>query len=313
MKRRTELGEFLRSRRARLRPEEVGLAPGGGIRRVPGLRREELAYLAGISVEYYVRLEQGRNPGVSDAVLDSVARVLGLDEDERSHLHRLARQPAGGPRQDRPQQARPGLRQLLYTIGDAPAFVFGRRMDILAWNQLACALITDFGALAPHERNLARLVLLDESVLRLYPDREFVVKDTVGHLRLDAGRHPDDPQLAALVGELSLKSEEFRRHWSMHTVKSKSHGYKRFEHPVVGALTLQYETLHLPDDSEQYLTVYTARPGTADAESLRILTSWYGDGTPRDRSFEPGRVRAPGTGQERSQDTDTHSSGPAES
>lgn len=274
MARRADLAAFLSSRRARLRPEDVGLAPGSGPRRVPGLRREELAYLAGISVEYYVRLEQGRR-NVSDAVLDAVATALRLTEDERTHLHRLARQPAA-PRQPRTQQVRPGTLHLLQALRDCtPAFVFGRRMDILAWNRLACALITDFDALPVQRRNLARLVLLDENVVRLYPDRDFVAKDTVGHLRMDAGRNPDDPQLAALVGELSLKSEEFRRHWSMHTVKSKSHGYKRFDHPIVGALILNFETLHLPDDPEQYLTIYTAVPGSPDEERLRILNSWY--------------------------------------
>ncbi|MCT2589340.1 helix-turn-helix transcriptional regulator [Streptomyces sp. N2-109] len=286
MNRRADLGEFLRSRRALLSPEDVGFAPGSGPRRVPGLRREEVAYLAGISVEYYVRLEQGRNPGVSDAVLDAVARVLRLDEDERTHLHRIARHPGHTARRERtrrapPQQARPGIRQLLHAVGDTPAFVFGRRMDILAWNRLAGALITDFDALPPHERNLARLVLLDEDVVRLYPDREFVAKDTVGHLRIDAGRNPDDPELAALVGELSLKSEEFRRHWSIHTVKSKSHGYKRFAHPVVGPMTLRFETLRLPDDPDQFLTVYTAGPGSADEECLRILASWQTRHSPR--------------------------------
>ncbi|NGO73897.1 helix-turn-helix transcriptional regulator [Streptomyces boncukensis] len=278
MKWRTDVGEFLRSRRARLRPEDVGLAPGGGVRRVPGLRREELAYLAGISVEYYVRLEQGRKPGVSDAVLDSVARVLRLDEDERVHLHRIARHPHRRPRRERPQEVRPGMRQLLHAVGDTPAFVFGRRMDILAWNRMACALmITELGALPQRERNLARLVLLDEDLVRLYPDREFVAKDTVGHLRVDAGRHPDDAELAALVGELSLKSEEFRKHWSMHTVKRKSYGHKNLAHPVVGPMRLQFETLHLPDDPEQCLTVYTAAPGSKDEESLRLLALWHAE------------------------------------
>ncbi|SDD50264.1 helix-turn-helix domain-containing protein [Actinokineospora iranica] len=269
MARRADLAAFLISRRARLRPEDVGLAPGGGPRRVPGLRREELAHLAGISVEYYVRFEQGRR-NVSDAVLDAVATALRLDADERAHLRRLARGPVA--QAHRPQQVRPGTGQLVHALC-APAFVFGRRMDILAWNRAACALITDFAALPPHRRNLARLVLLDEDVVRLYPDRDFVAKDTVGHLRMDAGRHPDDPRLAALVRELSLGSAEFREHWARHTVTSKSHGFKRFDHPVVGALTLSFETLHLPDDPEQYLTVYTAVPGSPDEERLRVLTS----------------------------------------
>ncbi|WP_326794469.1 helix-turn-helix transcriptional regulator [Streptomyces sp. NBC_01808] len=298
MTRRTDLREFLSSRRARLRPEDVGFAPGGGLRRVPGLRREELAFLAGISAEYYVRLEQGRTPNVSADVLDAVADVLRLDADERAHLHRIARHPTTPPRRPRAQHVRPGMLQVLHAMGDStPAFVFGRRMDILAWNRLACALITDFGALPPQRRNVARLVLLDEDVVRLYPDREFVARDTVGHLRVDAGRNPDDPKLAALVGELSLKSEEFRKHWASHTVKSKSHGYKRIDHPVVGRLTLNFETLHLPDDPEQFLTVYTAPAGSPDAERLRLLSSWQGQGNeaaPAARAADHDALGAPG-------------------
>ncbi|PSK97961.1 helix-turn-helix protein [Murinocardiopsis flavida] len=275
-KRRTDLGEFLRSRRARLQPEDVGLARGGGQRRVQGLRREELAYLTGISVDYYVRLEQGRSQNVSGAVLDAVARVLRLNEDERAHLRQIARHLPGpldraGAEGGEAQEVRPGIRRLLDAVEGTPAFVFGRRMDILAWNPLACALITDFGALPRRRCNLARLVLLDEDVVRLYPDREFVARDTVGHLRIDAGRHPDDPELATLIADLSAGSAEFRRHWSGYTVKSKSHGYKRFDHPAVGPMTLNYETLHVPDDPDQFLTVYTAPADSPAEECLRLL------------------------------------------
>ncbi|WP_188197742.1 helix-turn-helix transcriptional regulator [Nonomuraea sp. SYSU D8015] len=280
MARRTDLNDFLRTRRARLQPEEVGLSPGLGKRRVPGLRREELAHLAGISVDYYIRLEQGRCDSVSQAVLDAVATALRLTDDERVHLHQLAKPAHTRAGAARPQKVRPGLRQLLHALPTSPAFVFGRRMDILAWNPLACALISDFAALPTRKRNLARLILLDENVKHLYPNREQVVSDTVGHLRIDAGRYPDDPELAALIGELLMHSEEFRRHWAMHTVQRKTHGVKEFRHQLFGDFTLTYETLHLPDDPDQLLTIYTAEPGSRADDNLRILATWHRGNAP---------------------------------
>ncbi|MFB6720845.1 helix-turn-helix transcriptional regulator [Kribbella sp. NPDC056345] len=270
----TDLGEFLQTRRARLRPEEVGLAPGFGARRVPGLRREELAQLAGISVDYYVRLEQGRSSRVSDTVLDAVAGALQLTDDERVHLRRLAKPAKPRQRRAKPQTVRPGLLQLLNAVGDTPAFIFGRRMEVLAWNSLACALIADFPALPPIRRNLARLILLDEDARSLYPNREHVTGDTVGYLRLDAGRYPDDPELTALIGELSMHSEEFRQHWAAHTVRQKKHGFKQFNHPLVGEFELAYETLMLPDDPDQLLTFYTAEPGSRAESNLKLLANW---------------------------------------
>ncbi|MDW5329507.1 helix-turn-helix transcriptional regulator [Plantactinospora sp. KLBMP9567] len=272
MPHRADLGGFLKSCRARLGPVEVGLPPGSGQRRVVGLRREELALLAGISVDYYVRLEQGRCGSVSESVLDAIAAALRLTEDERDHLYRLARPGQLRPRPPVPQQVRPGLRQLVTAVGAAtPAFVLGRRMDILAWNELASALITDFAALAPSERNLARLVLLDDKVSRLYPDRELVVRNSVGFLRLDLGRHPDDPRLAALVDDLCQHSPEFREQWQLHTVSRKRYGVKRFDHPVVGQFELDYESLYHPDDQDQLVIVYSAPPGSAAEAKLREL------------------------------------------
>ncbi|MEW1675770.1 helix-turn-helix transcriptional regulator [Streptomyces noursei] len=274
-----ELGDFLRSRRARIQPEEVGL-PGHGRRRVPGLRREEVAQLAGVSVDYYIRLEQGRGPSVSDAVLDAVGRVLRLDDTEQEYLRRVARPaarraaarraPAGG---SAPQQVRPGLRLLLDTLDRAPAFVLGRRMDVLAWNDLGDAVV-GFSRMAPEDRNMPRQVFLDPRARELYPDWAAVAAETVAHLRLDAGQHPHDAQLTTLVGELSLRSEDFRRLWADHQVREKSYGVKRLHHPVVGELELPYETLAVPGEAGQLLVVYTAEPGSQTAERLQLLASW---------------------------------------
>ncbi|MGM1058907.1 helix-turn-helix transcriptional regulator [Saccharothrix sp. Mg75] len=265
-----DLGEFLRTRRARVRPDDVGL-PGGGRRRVPGLRREELALLAGVSVDYYVRLEQGRTPAVSDSVLDAVARVLRLDETERAHLRNLVR-PAPAKR-PAPQRLRPGLRRLLEMVGDVPAFVMGRRSDILAWNPLADALY-GFGGMREEDRNSARHTFLRPEARAFYRDWPTVAADMVAFLRLDAGRNPDDARLAALVGELSVKDETFRTLWAQHKVREKTHGTKLIAHPVVGDLDLDYESLRPAGDEDFTLAVYTARAGSPTEERLKLLASW---------------------------------------
>lgn len=280
MDRRAELSEFLRSRRARLTPEDVGLPRFGRHRRVPGLRREELAQLAGVSVAYYTRLEQGNGRNVSAEVLDAIARALRLTDAEHAHLTHLARpkqhkkKPAA-----RPQQVRPSLRQLLDVLEGVPAYVAGRRSEILAWNRMAAAVLGDWGELPPAERNWARLVFLSPGYRELFVEWESKAADVVGYLRMDAGCHPDDPKLSALVGELSVKSEEFRRLWAAHDVKEKSHGVKRLQHPLVGELTLSYETLKLPDDPDQSLITYHAEPGSPSAEALQLLASWGADAT----------------------------------
>ncbi|MFB7309778.1 helix-turn-helix transcriptional regulator [Streptomyces sp. NPDC056192] len=269
-----DLGDFLRSRRARIQPEDVGLQAYGR-RRVPGLRREEVAQLAGVSVDYYIRLEQGRGPSVSDAVLDAIARVLRLDETELAYLHTVAR-PSTKARGERPtaaQRVRPGLRLLLDTIDRAPAFVLGRRMDVLAWNALGDAVV-GFSRMPAAARNMPRQVFLEPAARELYPEWAAVAAETVSHLRLDAGLHPTDRQLATLVGELSLRSEDFRRLWADHQVKSKTYGVKRIRHPVAGELTLPYETLALPGDPDQSLVVYTPEPDTETAERIALLASW---------------------------------------
>ncbi|MEU1009615.1 helix-turn-helix transcriptional regulator [Streptomyces sp. NPDC005890] len=267
-----EVGDFLRSRRARIRPEEVGL-PAHGRRRVPGLRREEVAQLAGVSVDYYIRLEQGRGTSVSDAVLDSVARVLRLDETEQAYLRTVARprrqrkQPAG------PSRVRPGVQLLLDAMERSPAFVLGRRMDVLAWNALGDA-VNGFSRLAPAERNVARLVFLDPAGRELYPEWHAVAAQTVAHLRVNAGRYADDPELCALVGELSVRSEDFRRLWADHEVRECAYGVKKVRHPVAGLLTLPYETLTPPTDPGQTIVAYTPEPGSETAERLALLGSW---------------------------------------
>ncbi|MFJ9729143.1 helix-turn-helix transcriptional regulator [Streptomyces sp. NPDC101209] len=277
-----DLGDFLRSRRARIQPEEVGLASYGR-RRVPGLRREEVAQLAGVSVDYYIRLEQGRGPGgpsrtksggVSDAVLDAIARVLRLDEEEHAYLYAVAR-----PRKTRERRpasrVRPGIRALLDGMGHTPAFVLGPAMDVLAWNALADAL-SGFGGMTAAARSMPRQVFLDPASRELYPEWSAVAAQTVANLRICAGRRPEDPELCALVGELSVKSEDFRRLWADHQVKECAYGVKRMRHPVAGLLTLPYETLTIPTDPDQTLVVYTPEPGSETAERLALLGSWAG-------------------------------------
>ncbi|HWU10461.1 MAG TPA: helix-turn-helix transcriptional regulator, partial [Streptomyces sp.] len=249
--RRAELSEFLRSRRARLKPGDVGLPDFGRRRRVPGLRREELAQLAGVSVAYYTRLEQDNGQNVSGEVLGAIASALRLTDAEQAHLTHLAK-----PKQHRKkpsvrqQRVRGTLCRLLDTMEGVPAYVVGRRSEILAWNRMAAAVFGDWSQLPPQERNWARLVFLKPEYRELFVEWDQKASDIVSYLRMDAGCHPDDPRLSALVGELSVKSEEFRRLWARHDVKEKNHGVKRLRHPLVGELSLCYETFALPDDAE---------------------------------------------------------------
>ncbi|UOB12407.1 helix-turn-helix transcriptional regulator [Streptomyces sp. HP-A2021] len=279
-----ELGDFLRSRRARIRPEEVGLASYGR-RRVPGLRREEVAQLAGVSVDYYIRLEQGRGPSVSDAVLDAVARVLRLDEAEHAYLRAVARprrRSEGGRAAAResanreaavPSRVRPGVQLILDGLDRNPAYVLDHRMDVLAWNALGDAVV-GLGDKAPGERNMPRRVFLDPTARDLYPDWPAIAAQTVAHLRLKAGHHPDDAAMGRLVGELSRASDDFRRLWADHLVKPCDHGVKQIRHPVAGLLTLPYETLTIPAAPDQTIVAYTPEPGSETAERLALLGSW---------------------------------------
>lgn len=277
MDRRGQLGEFLRSRRARLNPADVGLPDYGGRRRVPGLRREELALLAGVSVDHYVRLEQGRTLQFSEEVLDAVARALQLDVTEREHLYRLARPDSSqlyqGTGKREPQEVRPGLRRLLESTTDVPAYVVGLGTDVLAWNQLAAALLTDFGMLAPNERNLAWLVCHDEGFRALFVDPLKKMADIAAYVRLDIGRHPDDPALGALVAEL-CRNEDFAQVWARHDVRDKTHGTYTYRNPVVGEMTLDYETFRAPDDPDQALIMQTVPEGSPAEAALRLLAAW---------------------------------------
>ncbi|MGW2745282.1 helix-turn-helix domain-containing protein [Streptomyces sp. NPDC001450] len=278
--RRAELSEFLRSRRARLKPEDVGLRDFGRHRRVPGLRREELAQLAGVSVAYYTRLEQGNGRNVSAEVLDSIARALRLTDAEHAHLTHLAKPKAHKKKPAaRQQQVRGALHRLLEVMEGVPAYIVGRRAEILAWNRMAAAVFGDWSELPPAERNWARLVFLHPEYRDLFVDWEQKAIDIVCALRMDAGCYPDDPRLSALVGELSVKSDEFRRLWATHDVKEKSHGVKRLHHPLVGDLSLNFESFRLTDDSDLGLVTYHAEPGSPSAESLRLLASWGTDAT----------------------------------
>ncbi|GAA2623548.1 helix-turn-helix transcriptional regulator [Paractinoplanes durhamensis] len=274
MDRHTAMAEFLRSRRARLRPEDVGLQPLATRRRVPGLRREELAQLAGVSVDYYIRLEQGRGFHVSDAVLDAVANALRLADDERAHLRNLARPSRTARLPGPPQQVRPALRQLMNAMTEVPAFVVGRRTDVLAWNPLGLALIADFRAMPPRQRNFARLFFLDEHIGALFRDQRHKARDIAAFLHLDAGRHPRDPLLAELIDELTLHSSLFRQVWPEHPVGDKRHTVYEVRHPLAGPLHLAQEALRASDDPDQTLITYTAAPGSSSEAGLRILASW---------------------------------------
>ncbi|MFR9800124.1 helix-turn-helix domain-containing protein [Streptomyces sp. MS06] len=286
--RRAELSEFLRTRRARLKPADVGLPDFGRHRRVPGLRREELAQLAGVSVAYYTRLEQGNGRNVSAEVLDSIARALRLTDAEHAHLTHLAKPKRHKKRPGaRQQQVRASLRQLLDTMDGVPAYVVGRRTEILAWNRMAAAVFGDWAQLPVAERNWARLVFLRPEYRDLFVEWEQKAIDIVCALRMDAGCHPDDTRLSALVGELSVKSEEFRRLWATHDVKDKSHGVKRLQHPLVGELALHFESFRLVDDGEQSLITYHAEPDSPSAPALRLLASWGADATAAGTGSEP--------------------------
>lgn len=269
----SELGEFLKARRAELSPHAMGLPESGALRRVPGLRREEVAQLASISTVYYTRLEQGRIEA-STPVLLALARVLRLDDDQRDYLLELAGKENALPRRRAAQKVRPSMRRLLDNLTDIPALVLGRCMDILAWNPLAAALMTDFSQIPEEHRNSVRLVFTDPAMRDLYADWEDVARTNVAFLRMEAAQNPDDPRLNALVEELSVQDRQFRQWWGAHQVAHHAMGTKAFRHPVAGDLTLDWETLACPTDPDQQLTVLSAEPGTPSHERLRFLASW---------------------------------------
>ncbi|MFC5947529.1 helix-turn-helix transcriptional regulator [Pseudonocardia lutea] len=267
----SELGEFLQARRAAVSPASAGL-PATGRRRVPGLRREELAALIGVSTDYYVRLEQGRGGRPTESLLDSIARALQLDDTQRAHLYDLAHprpRPVGRPVKER----MPDLtRQFLETL-TVPALVMTRTMQVIGWNRLACAVFVDYGALPEAERNSAWLLFLDEETAARHRDWESSARGTVGILRKTAGEDPDNPRLAALVGELAVRSETFRRLWAEHHVFEKTTGMNLLRHPEVGDIDLSYVAWTTPGAPNQMLVTYMAEPGSSSAEALRILGS----------------------------------------
>jgi transcriptional regulator with XRE-family HTH domain len=277
---RSEIREFLSSRRAKITPEQAGLTSYGP-RRVPGLRREEVAVLAGVSVPYYTRIERGNMNGVSDSVLDALSRALQLDEAERAHLFDLARalrpSPTSTPRRRaRRQRVRPSVQHILDGLTGAAAFVHNARLDNLAANHLAYALYADmFGmAAGPGPVNSARYVFLDSGARDFYADWERAASDVVAILRTAAGRDPHDRDLSDLVGELSTRSADFRTRWAAHNVRFHDTGTKAFHHPVVGDLSLTYNRMELAADPGLAITIYTAEPNSTSSEALSLLGSW---------------------------------------
>jgi len=272
----SELREFLTSRRARITPEQAGLRTYGGSRRVPGLRREEVALLAGVSVDYYTRLERGNAGGASESVLDSLARALQLDDVERTHLFHLARasQPSTRTPRSGTASVRASVQTLLDAMTGAPGFVRNGRLDILGANMLGRALY------APHLEdrrrppNTARFVFLDPRSREFYVDWDDVAHDVVAILHAEAGKNPYDKGLSDLVGELSTQSELFRTRWAAHNVRRHGTGRKRFRHPIVGDLELTYDTMTLVADVDLFMFVYTADAGSKSEEALRLLASW---------------------------------------
>ncbi|MEU6666012.1 helix-turn-helix transcriptional regulator [Streptomyces sp. NPDC046727] len=270
-----DLADFLRTRRSRITPDQAGLPADGRARRVAGLRRDEAARLAGVSTEYYTRLEQGRARNPSPEVVEALARALRLDASEREHLTDLLARPATPRRAPAgPQRVRAGLHLMLQTLDHVPAFILGRRTDVLASNRLAREVLTDFDALPALHRNLARYYLLDPAARERVGDWERIAAETVAILRLEAGRHPHDRRLADLVGELTLKSPEFSTWWNDHRVLRRTHGSKHYHHPLVGDLHFAYESFQVPGDTEQTLCVYNVEPGSETAQALTLLSSW---------------------------------------
>ncbi len=268
--RRSPVGDFLQARRRELTPRQVGLPDTGSPRRVVGLRREEVAQLAAISVDYYTRLEQGRlHP--SALVLVTLARALRLDDDQQTYLYTLAGKAPAHPRRRPAQRLRPAMQRLLDQLTEAPAMVLGRRLDILAWNAGASALFTDFAQIPARERNYVRLLFTNPTMRDLHVDWEDTARTAAASLRMEAAHDADDPDLAVLVGELSVHDPDFRTWWASHRAASTTYGTKHYRHPLAGDLTLDCDMWPSADGSGQRLMVLTAEPGTPSHDALRIL------------------------------------------
>jgi len=270
----TELGRFLRARRSRVRPADVGLPTGTGIRRTPGLRREELAALAGMSIDYYTRLERGKETGPSPAVLDALANALRLDDEERGYLREVAAQAARRapqPRRQPSRTVRPSVRQLLETVRPNPAYVVGRTNDFLAANPSGMRLLPGLADWSGRQRNTIRYTFLHPAARHLWPDWDQKAKGCVAQLRAVAGTDPDAPDLAALVGELIVKSPDFNRFWQRYDVRTIGDGSKTFHHPVVGTMTLTHEVMTLNRTDGHRLVIYMATPGSPDHDAMTLL------------------------------------------
>src|SRR4051794_33240542 len=275
---RAQIREFVSSRRARITPEQAGLPVyGGDRRRVPGLRRSEVASLAGISPEYMTKLERGTATGVSDSVLDGLAHALQLDEAERAHLEDLLR-TAGTTRSPRRrparQRVRPTVQRILDSMTGSPALVLNGRLDILAANHLGAALYAPVYADPARPANNARFVFLDPAATDFFRDYDKAANDTVALLRAEAGRDPFNRDLSDLIGQLSTRSEEFRRRWAAHNVRIHTSGVKLVHHPVVGDLDLPFESFPLPADPSQSILTYTPEPESPTQDALNLLASW---------------------------------------
>jgi transcriptional regulator with XRE-family HTH domain len=274
---RTEVREFLSTRRAKITPEQAGVPRYGQRRRVPGLRREEVAQLAGVSTDYYTRLEKGNLSGASDSVLHAIAEALHLDDAERAHLFDLARAARGSardPRRRAQPQVRPSIQRILDSMTTTPAFVRNGRLDVLAINPLGRALYAPVFADAIQPANLARFCFLDPRATGFYPDWDDAANTSVALLRTEAGRDPYDRQLTDLVGELATRSDAFRTRWAAHDVRLHRTGIKHFHHPVIGDLDLAFDAMELPAEPGLTLTAYTAEPGSPAEEKLNLLASW---------------------------------------
>jgi transcriptional regulator with XRE-family HTH domain len=269
-----ELGDFLRARRTVLRPEDVGLPAGTGARRTPGLRREEIAALAGLSIEYYIRLEQGRETNPSGTILDGLARALRLNDEEHAHLYALANHASGrtAPTSGRASRVvRPGVRQLLETVRPCPSYLLTRTSDVLAANPEAVTLFDGLADMPEGRRNTIRYTFCHPAARELFADWEQSAASTAAHLRALAAAAPGDPDVTALIGSLLEDSPDFGEYWSRHEVRQRRGTAKRFRHPVLGLFTLTYEVLHL--DEGQRMSVYQAEPGTDGADALAKLTA----------------------------------------
>ena len=289
----SEIREFLTSRRAKITPDRAGLPVYGDNRRVPGLRREEVALLAGVSVDYYTKLERGNLTGVSESVLEALARALQLDEAERAHLFDLARaaQPTTARRRrTKKQHVRPSVQRILDAMTGAPALVQNGRLDILAENQLGRALYSEMYRDPARPVNHARFIFLNGRAHGFYVDWERAANDTVALLRSEAGRDPYDRNLSDLVGELSTRSEEFRTRWAAHNVRLHQTGAKQFHHPVVGDLDLTFEMMELAADPGLNLLTYSAEPGSRSEEALNLLASWSATPAPAEATSLEGEA-----------------------